>query len=75
MLLITHPLPSDSQTAVPCRSRCCDSCKLDIKSLAGIDYDLRPTIKIGRLIYIFIIFSLGKGDLKSLHKFEIFCIV
>ena len=36
---------------------------------------MRPTIKIGRYIYIFIIFSLGKDELKKLHKFETFCII
>ena len=79
MLLITHSLPSDSQTAIPFSICCCDGCKLDIKSLAGVDYNLRPTIKIGRHIYFFIIFSLGKGDLKpvstNLKPFVLFSTV
>ena len=78
MLLITHPLPSDSQTALPFSSCCCDSCKLDIKSLAGVDYDLCPTIKIGRLIYILSSFLLVKVTLRvstNLKPFVLFSTV
>ena len=60
MLLIVHPLPSDTQTPIPFSICCCDTAKLGKKSLGLYNYYLRPTIEIGWLINIVLILPLNK---------------
>ena len=70
MLLITHPLPSDSQTAIPFGSCCSGNCRRGKKSLRLITICALLLKKAG--LYIFIIFSLNKGNFQSLHKLKPF---
>ena len=60
MLKIVQPLPSDSHTPIPFNICCCDNSRLG-KKIIGINYNLRPTIRIGWLIYIHIILSFNKS--------------